>query len=84
MSKDDLYSFSFNLPSSIGSTTRIPILFLEDYEFQALHFEDYVLGTETHGSSIWHAMTVETYKYFINREEVKTQAQYDAIIVNDT
>ena len=59
---DDPHSLTFNLPSSIGSTARIPILFPEDYEVWTLHFEDYVLGIDTHGSRICHAMTSETYK----------------------
>lgn len=51
MPKEDSHSILFNLHGSIGSTNRIPIP--EDYEVWALHFEDYVLGIETHGSSIW-------------------------------
>ena len=84
MSKDNLHSFSFNLHSSIRSNTRIPILFLEDYEVWALHFKDYMLGIENHGSSIWHPMTMETYKYSRNKEEVKTQGQYYAIVDDNT
>lgn len=83
MPNDDLHSFSFNLPCSIGSTTRIPIIFPEDYKFWALYFEYYVMGIQTHGTSIWQAMTVVTYKYSGSREEVKTQVDYDAIIAEN-
>ena len=55
MANDDLHSLSH-------STTRILILFPEDYEVWALHFEDYILGIKEHGSSIWHGMTIETCK----------------------
>ncbi|KAI3499728.1 hypothetical protein L1887_35537 [Cichorium endivia] len=64
MAHDDPHSQSFNLSSNIGSTTRISILFTNDYEVWALHFEDYVLGIEEHGSTIWqlsqlkHSLTV--------------------------
>ena len=52
MAYEDLHSLSFNLSSNIGSMKRITILFPDDYEFWALHFEDYVLGIEEHGSII--------------------------------
>ena len=39
-----------------------------------------MLGIETHGSSIWHAINVETYKYSEMKKEVKTQADCVAII----
>lgn len=52
MSKEDSHSISFDLHGAIGSTNRILIFFPKDYEVWALHFEDYVLGIETRGSSI--------------------------------
>ncbi|CAI9294739.1 unnamed protein product [Lactuca saligna] len=39
---------------------KIPILFPRDYEVWALHFDDYVLGIEEHGLTIWQAMIQET------------------------
>ena len=81
MPNDNPHSLLFNLPSAIGSKTRIPILFPEDYEVWALHFADYVLGIEEHGSNIWHAMMVETYKYSGTKKEIKSQDDYNAIIV---
>ena len=83
MANEDIHSFSFNLPSSIGSKTWIHIVFPEDYEFWDLHFEGYVLGIEEHGSSIWHAMSIETYQYSETNKEVKTQADCDAIITDN-
>lgn len=77
MLKEDSYSIAFNLHGSTGSTTRIPILFPSNYEVWALNFEDYVLGIETHGSSIWQAMTKETYRYSKIKEIVKTQERLD-------
>lgn len=77
------HSFFFNLPSSIGSITRIHILFPEDYEVWAFHFEDYVLGIETRGSSIWHAIIEETYKHSKTKAEIKTQVNYNTHIVEE-
>ena len=42
----------FNLASSIGSSSRVPTLFPEDYEVWALHMEDYLQGLEN-GYQIW-------------------------------
>lgn len=83
MSKEDSHSISFNLPSSIGYTTLIPILFPDDYEVWALHFEGNVLGIKTHGFSILHVITKESYKHTKIREIVKTQRWFDGINVDD-
>lgn len=63
MSKDDSHSNSFNQSSIIGSTTRISILFLEDYEVWVLHFKDYITGTETHGSRISQSIIEGPHQY---------------------
>ena len=76
------HTLSFNLSSSVRSTTRIHILFLQDYEVWALHFEDYVLGLEEHGSTIWEAITMQTFSHTTTRLIVKTQADYNAILVD--
>ncbi|KAL7587596.1 hypothetical protein Lser_V15G40912 [Lactuca serriola] len=73
MQNKDPHSLSFNLSSSMGSTTRIPILFLQDYEVRALHFEGYVISIEEHGSTIWQAMIHETFSYTTTRRVIKTQ-----------
>jgi len=79
---DDPHSLSFNLSSSIGSTNRIPILFSNDYEFWALHFEDYVLGIEDTGSSIWHSITEGTYGHTVTKKVVKTLAEYNKAVAD--
>ncbi|KAI3510498.1 hypothetical protein L1887_17545 [Cichorium endivia] len=84
MAHDDLHSQSFNLSSSIGSTTRIPILFINDYEVWALHFEDYVLGIEEHGSTIWQAITVETFAHTTTMKVIKTLKEYNDLLVAHT
>ena len=33
----------FNLANSIGSNSKVPTIFLDDYEIWALHMEDYLL-----------------------------------------
>nr|KAJ0224580.1 hypothetical protein LSAT_V11C100011640 [Lactuca sativa] len=77
----DPHALSFNLSSSIGSTTKIPILFPEDYEAWALHFEDYVLGIIEHGSTIWQTITQETFTYLVTIQAIKTLADYNALII---
>jgi hypothetical protein len=79
---DDPHSLSFNLSSSIGSTNRIPILFPSDYEVWALHFEDYVLGIEDFGSSIWHSITEGTFEHTASKKEVKTLSEYNKIVAD--
>ncbi|KAI3700054.1 hypothetical protein L2E82_44669 [Cichorium intybus] len=84
MAHDDQHTQSFNLSNSIGSTTRIPILFTQDYEVWALHFEDYVLGIEEHGSTIWQANTVETFAHIGTRRVIKTLKEYNDLLVAHT
>lgn len=79
---DDPHSLSFNLSSSIGSTNRIPILFPNDYEVWALHFEDYVIRIEDAGSSIWHSITEGTYEHTETKKVVKTLGDYNKIIAD--
>ena len=49
-----------------------------------MHFEDYVLGLEEHGSIIWHAMTQETFSHRETRKVIKTQAEYNGLLVEHT
>lgn len=81
MANKDPHSLSFNLSSSIGFTTRIPILFRQDYEVWVLHFEDYVLQIEEHGATILHSITEETFKYFGTRQTIKTLAEYNKLLL---
>ena len=84
MLNEDPHSLSFNLSSIIGSTTRIPILFPQDYKVWALHFEDYVLGIEEHGSTIWQAMTQDTFSHTTTRRVIKIRVDYNALVVEHT
>ena len=58
MYHDDSQTNPINISNIIGSTTRITILYTQEYQFWALHFEDYVLGSEDNGYLIWEAITV--------------------------
>ena len=84
MTHEDPHSLSFNLLSNIGCTTRIPILFPEDYEVWALHFEDYVLGIEEHRTTIWPTMTQETNSHTGTRKLIKSLANYNALVLEHT
>ncbi|KAI3767848.1 hypothetical protein L2E82_18277 [Cichorium intybus] len=84
MAFDDSHTQSFNLSSSIGSTTRTPILFTQEYEVWALHFEDYVLGIEEHGATIWQAITEETHVHTDTRRVIKTLKEYNNLLVTHT
>ena len=79
---EDPHTLSFNISSRIGSTTRIPILFLQDYEVWDLHFEDYVLGIEDHGMMIWQAITEGTFMHMGTRRTIKKQAEYNTLHVD--
>ena len=58
MSQDDVQSNPINISNNIGSTTRVPILYTQDYEVWAHHFEDYVVGSDDNGYLIWEAITL--------------------------
>lgn len=83
MSKDDSHSISFKLPSSIGSTSRIPIMYPKDYEVWVMHFEDYVSSIKNHCSSIWHVITKGRYQCLEANKPIKTQAVLDELIANN-
>ena len=71
MNHEDPHTLSFDISSSIRSTTMILILFQQDYEVFSLHFEDYVLGIEEHGTTIWQAMTHETSAHTAIKKVIK-------------
>ena len=52
----------FNLANSIGSNSKVPTLFLEDYEIWALHMEDYLQGLEN-GYQIWKSVIVGPHSF---------------------
>ena len=84
MHSKDPHTLSFNLSNSVGSTTIIPILFPQDYEVWALHFEDYMLGLEDHGMLIWEAITQQTFSHTGTRRIIKTQVDYHALLLEVT
>ena len=84
MQNEDPHTLSFNLSSSIGSMTRISILFPKDSVVWALYFEDYVLGIEEHGAIISQAMTQETFSHTGTRRVTKTLADYNELILEHT
>ena len=82
MKHDDSHFNSINLSSSIGSTTRIPILFPKEYEVWAFHFEDYVLGLEDNKYLIWEAITVGPFVHNESKRVIKTQNDYDKLLLD--
>ena len=72
MQHDDSSINSLNISSRIGSTTRIPILFPHEYEVWALHFEDYVLGSDDNGYLIWEAITLGPFVHIETKITMKT------------
>ena len=57
----------FNLANSIGSSSKVPTLFPEDYEIWSLHMEDYLLGLEN-GYLIWKSVSGGTHSFPLNDE----------------
>ncbi|KAL7604947.1 hypothetical protein Lser_V15G14522 [Lactuca serriola] len=82
MQHDDSHINSINLSSSIGSTTRIPILFPNEYEVWALHFKDYVLGLEDNGYLIWEAITLGAFVHTGTKRVIKTQSDYNKLFLD--
>ena len=70
----------FNLANSIGSSSRVPTLFTEDYEVWTLHMEDYLLGLEN-GYLIWKSVSKGPHKFPLTDESddisVHTIEQYE-------
>lgn len=76
MSKEDIHAISFDLSSTIGSSTRISILFPDDYEFMVSRFEDYISGTKKHGPYIWKSIITRPHKCTKRKEYVLTLTYY--------
>ncbi|XP_052621843.1 uncharacterized protein LOC128127401 [Lactuca sativa] len=77
MSQDDVQSNPINISNSIGSSTRVPILYMQDYEVWAHHFEDYVIGSDDKEYLIWEAITLGPFVHFGTNTTVKTQKEYN-------
>ena len=69
MSKFDSHNIAFNLASSIGSNSRAPTLFPEEYDAWVIHMEDYITGIEKVGMDVWNSIIEGPYK---NRTQVLT------------
>ena len=71
----------FNLANSIGSSSKVPTLFPDDYEIWALHMEDYLLGLEN-GYLIWKSVSKGPHS-FPNDESanitIHTNEQYETL-----
>ena len=61
----------FNLANSIGSNSKVPTLFPEDYEIWALHMEDYLQGLDN-GYQIWKSVITGPYSFLQDGETVHT------------
>ena len=83
MSHDDSQTNPINISNIIGSTTRIPILYTQDYEVWALHLEDYVIGSEDHGYLIWEAITLGPFVHSGTNTTVKTQHEYNKLVADE-
>ena len=72
----------FNLANSIGSSSKVPTLFPEDYEIWALHMEDYLLGLEN-GYLIWKSVSRGPHSFPPNDESanitIHTNEQYETL-----
>ena len=60
----------FNLANSIGSNSKVPTLFPEDYKIWALHMEDYLQGLEN-GYRIWKSFITGPHSFASDTETEK-------------
>nr|KAJ0203047.1 hypothetical protein LSAT_V11C500252350 [Lactuca sativa] len=82
MSHDDSHTNPINISNSIGSTTRVPILYTQDYEVWAHHFEDYVVGSEDNGYLIWEAITRGPFVHLGTNVTIKSQTDYNKLVMD--
>ena len=70
----------FNLANSIGSSSKVPTLFPDDYELWALHMEDYLQGLEN-GYLIWKSVSKGPHSFPPNDESanitIHTNEEYE-------
>ncbi|KAL4580202.1 hypothetical protein LXL04_016386 [Taraxacum kok-saghyz] len=67
----------FNLANSIGSSTKVPTLFPDDYEIWTLHMEDYLLGLED-GYLIWKSVMKGPHSFPLSED-----AEYITVNTNE-
>ena len=77
---DESQSNPINISNSIGSTTKIPILYTQDYEVWAHHFEDYVIGSEDNGYLIWETIASGPFAHSATSRIIKTQKEYNDLL----
>ena len=77
---DESQSNPTNISNNIGSTTKIPILYTQDYEVRAHHFEDYVIGSEDNGYLIWEAIVSGPFAHSATSRIIKTQKEYNDLL----
>ncbi|KAL7600039.1 hypothetical protein Lser_V15G23597 [Lactuca serriola] len=77
---DESQSNPINISNSIGPTTKIPILYTQDYEVWAHHFEDYVIGSEDNGYLIWEAIVSGPFAHSGTSKIIKTQKEYNDLL----
>ncbi|XP_052627093.1 uncharacterized protein LOC128133623 [Lactuca sativa] len=82
MSHEDSQTNPINISNSIGSTTRIPILYTQDYEVWAHHFEHYVVGSEDNGYHIWEAIMLGPFIHSGSNTTVKSQKEYNKLVAD--
>ena len=82
MFHDDSQTTPINISNNIGSTTRVPILYTQDYEVWAHHFEDYVVGSEDNGYLIWEAITLGPFVHSGTNTTVKSQKEYNKLVAD--
>lgn len=74
MANDDPHCIAFNLDSNIGSNSRVPTLFLDDYEVWVLHMEDYISGIDKFGPHVWRSMTIGPHTFYKMKSQVTSIA----------
>jgi len=76
MSKSDSHNIAFNLASSIGSNSRAPTLFPEEYDAWVIHMEDYITGIEKVGMEVWNSIVEGPLKNELVLTLITTMREY--------
>ena len=79
---DDSHVNLIHLSNNIGSTTKIPILFPNDFKVWALHSENHFLGIEDNGYLLRVDIIVQKFTHIGTIREIKTQADYNKLLLN--
>ena len=76
MSKSDSHNITFNLASSIGSNSRAPTLFHEEYDAWVIYMEDYITGIEKVGMDVWNSIIDGPYIGTYVKTPITTMKEY--------